>query len=305
MTGGVEHESGDHVCVCIPTYRRPSRLGRLLSVVADFHTTGEFSYSVLVVDNDESASAEPTVTAFASRARIPVRYVRAREKNVAIARNTAVEHARGSHIAFIDDDELPCPEWLVNLYTCLRAYNVDGVLGPVHPVFDRQPPNWILRTRVFERPIYPTGTVLDWGQTRTGNVLLRRAIFSDDGYRFNEQFKHSEDKDFFRRVIKDGYHFVWCAEAPVYETETNDRFTPRYHLKRALVRGNAAMRHHEFSLRRIATSVVAVPLYCAVLPFVAVGGPAPIMKYLIKACDHAGGLLALAGIDLVDYFGGA
>ena len=52
-------------------------------------------------------------------------------------------------------------------------------------------------------------------------------------------------------------------------------------------------------VRNMATSLVAVPVYAAVLPFTVLGGRAVFVKYAIKFCDHAGRLLALVGLSPV------
>jgi glycosyltransferase involved in cell wall biosynthesis len=277
----------------------------LLRTLQRQRTDGLFTYSILVVDNDNDQSALAVVESVRAEGGRPIAYCVAAEKNVAVARNAAVQNACGDFIAFIDDDETPSDRWLLNLVETQVAYGSDGVLGPVKPVFDVAPPDWIVKARLFERPSYPTGTVLPWNHTRTGNVLLRRAIFDDRANLFNPAFKHSEDRDFFRRMIAKGLVFVWCDEAPVYETETSDRFRRSYFLKRALVRGNAAMRHYRFSKTAIARSLVAVVVYLAALPVLIFGGQHLFMRYLIKLCDHIGALLAVAKVDLVNHFGGA
>ena len=307
MSAAVSEASGgrsQHICVCIPTYRRPAMLEGLLARLQAQQTDGSFTYSLLVVDNDEERSATAVVERARRQSAVDIRYCVAVEKNVAVARNTAVANAEGDLIAFIDDDETPVARWLLNLVKVYRTHRADGVLGPVKPVFDQQPPAWIVKARLFERPSYATGLVLHWNLTRTGNVLLRRSIFDDPDNRFNPAFKHSEDKDFFRRMTAKGMVFVWCDEAPVYEKETPDRFTRWYFLRRALVRGNASMRHRGLSSRAILKSSVAVMVYSPALPFLLVR-PHLFMLYLIKLCDHLGALMAAARFDLVGYFGGA
>ena len=37
-----------------------------------------------------------------------------RKQNIALARNKAIENAKGDFIAFIDDDEFPLDQWLLN-----------------------------------------------------------------------------------------------------------------------------------------------------------------------------------------------
>jgi glycosyltransferase involved in cell wall biosynthesis len=280
-------------------------LARLLGKLKLQRTDGLFTYSVLVVDNDEVQSAWDTVVKARADGVLTIAYRVAPEKNVAVARNVAVENACGTFLAFIDDDEYPIDDWLLALFRTLVASEADGVLGPVRAVFDEAPPDWIVKAKLFERPSHGTGTVLSWNQTRTGNVLFRMRVFDGPDHRFNPAFKHSEDRDFFRRMTAKGLVFVWCNDAVVYETETADRFRRAYFLRRALVRGNAAMRHYGFRKQAVARSALAVLLYAAALPVLLFAGHHLFMRYSIKLCDHVGALLAVAKVDLIGRFGGA
>jgi len=121
MLEAVNRESScnRHICVCICTYKRPNLLKRLLKALDLQRTDGLFSYSIVVVDNDECKSAQPVVVSFQQETKLEVKYFVEPEQNIALARNKAVENARGDFIAFIDDDEFPDAAWLLELYkTC-------------------------------------------------------------------------------------------------------------------------------------------------------------------------------------------
>jgi succinoglycan biosynthesis protein ExoM len=276
-------------------------LGRLLTDLQSLHTEACFTYSVIVVDSDGRESARDLVETIGRNSTIRITYAVATAAGIAHARNTAVLHSSGDLVAFIDDDERPTDRWLLNLYRTYETSNADGVLGPVKPVFEQTPPVWITRAGVFDRPSYRTGTVLHWDQTRTGNVLLRRSLFDDRANLFDPAFIHGEDKDFFRRMAGHGFTFVWCDEAPVYETETADRLTLKYSLKRALQRGGVSLRHHGFSSAAVLKAAVAATLYAVALPFLLLIGYPLFMAYLIKLCDHLGALLAAVRLDTGGY----
>ncbi len=153
-------------------------LRRLLQRIAQLDTRGEFSLSVVVSDNDAASSAQPVVEECARGSSLPIEYAVQPERNIALARNTAVLHATGDFIAFIDDDELPGPHWLSELFRAIHQHDSDGVLGPVLPQFEKEPPEWVVKSGLFERPCHPTGHVLRWFECRTGNVLLRRSVLT-------------------------------------------------------------------------------------------------------------------------------
>ena len=129
-----------HIDVCICTYRRPRLLQRLLEALCDLETEGRFTYAIVIADNDRLESSRILAAAFAAEGRLPIWYCVEPRQNIALARNKAVEHAKGDFLAFIDDDEFPTRRWLLNLFeTCLR-YEASGALGPVKPHFDEAPP---------------------------------------------------------------------------------------------------------------------------------------------------------------------
>lgn len=288
-----------HISVCICTYKRPQLLKRLFEGLRDQETEDRFTWSVVLADNDRLESAKAAATDFAASTGIQVTYCVEPRQNIALARNMAVQHATGDFIAFFDDDQFPVPRWLLTLFKACEDYGCDGVLGPVKPYFEVQPPGWVIRGAFYERPSYPTGLVIDWRKGRTGNVLLRRQVFNEGEEAFRPAFLTGEDQDFFRRVIEKGHRFVWCNEAVGYETVPPVRWRRSFMLRRALLRGKISLQHPSSRRIEIMKSVIAVPAYTVALPFLLLGGQHLFMKYLIKSFDHAGRLLAFAGVNPV------
>jgi succinoglycan biosynthesis protein ExoM len=289
-----------HISVCICTYKRPQLLLRTLERLQGQETDGRFSFSVVVVDNDASQSAQAAVSAFAATASIPIQYCVEPRQNIALARNKALENAGGDYVSFIDDDEFPTERWLAHLLEACEKYEVDGVLGPVVPEFETPPPSWVEKGGFFERPNHETGHKMAWKDCRTGNVLLRRKILQGNGDWFNPEFgTGGEDVDFFRRMTEQGRSFVWCREAIVYEVVPASRCNRSYLLKRALLRGSNFPKHPKDRWVNIGKSLIAVPAYTLILPVLALLGQHVFLNYLIKLCDHTSRLLAFAGVNLV------
>ena len=293
-----------HICVCICTYKRPNLLGKMLSKLDELETGCLFDYSIVIVDNDIFESARETVETFARHSKISISYNIEPRQNIALARNKALEVSEGEFIGFIDDDEFPDSRWLLNLYVAVNRYKAAGVLGPVLPYYEKEPPKWVLKGRFFDRPTQISGQVLDWQNTRTGNALLKRAIFEEDRKWFRPELgSGGEDQDFFKRKIEQGHVFVWCAKAPVYEIVKPERWKIKVLVKRALLRGKKTPYSLGFEPKNILISVAAILIYTISLPLLFVLIPLfgcdVFMKYLIKNCDHLGKILALFGIELV------
>lgn len=297
---GAQKCKTEHISVCVCTYKRPDMLRRLLAELNRQKTEGLFTFSIVVTDNDALRSAEPVVSECATSSPIPIRYCVEPEQNIALARNRALKNAGGGYVAFIDDDEFPIDRWLVTLFTTCNGYDVDGVLGPVRRHFDEQPPDWVIKGNFYERPVYPTGSVVDWRDGRTGNLLLKRAFLEEGNEGFRREFTGGEDTDFFRRMTQKGYTFIWSSEAVVYEVVPPERWSRSYLLRRALFRGSISLLHPTFGLRDVAKSLIAVPSYSLLLPFALLIGQHNFMNLLVRLFDHLGRLLALVGMNRVN-----
>jgi succinoglycan biosynthesis protein ExoM len=286
-----------HITICVCTYKRPAMLRRLLAALTQLKTDGLFTYSVVVSDNDEARSAESTVEEAQKNERVGIAYVLEPRRNIALARNRAVENAGGEYVAFIDDDEIPNSAWLLTLFRECRKYKVDGVLGPVLRRFDKEPPAWFRKSDIYVRRINPTGMPVDWHEARTGNVLMKRTVIGDVLEPFRPQFRAGEDQDFFRRKIEEGYVFIWCSDGVVFETIPPARWRRSYILRKALLQGATAALQPDCGVINIAKSLIAVPLYLLMVPAALIAGHHYFMRLMIKICDHTGKLLMRIGIN--------
>jgi hypothetical protein len=97
-------------------------------------------------------------------------------------------------------------------------------------------------------------------------------------------------------MIGKKYRFVWCEEAQVHETITQERFKRIFMIKRALLRGKI---RYDDSLVNLLKSFMAVPVYTLGLPVFLLLGHHVFMKYVVKNFDHIGKILDFLGFDVV------
>jgi GT2 family glycosyltransferase len=238
--------STSSVAVCVITYMRPQGLARLLESLAalTFRKNPAVQVRVVVVDNDAAGSARPIVEQAAARLPWPVEYAVEPRRGISFARNRAVALAQGCGlVAFIDDDELADAAWLDELLAAQQAYDADVVAGPVQPIFEQEPPAWVLQGRFvgvrrFERARRPTGSAIPYAST--ASVLLRRrALDSVDGP-FHPGFALSGGSDLFltRQLAQAGARLIWCDEAIVSEVVPASRARAGWIIQRAYRVGN-------------------------------------------------------------------
>ena len=133
-----------------------------------------------------------------------------------------------------------------------------------------------------------------------GGPAVGVALFRAGGLEFDPAFASGgEDVDFFKRASRAGYTFVWCEEAPAYELVPPERCRKSYFLRRGLHQGRVSLKYDVDRLTngtRLALgvrSVAALAAYTVALPFLALRGMAPVMKYLVKDSHHLGRMMGL------------
>ena len=266
-----------------------------------------FTYEVVVVDNDSQRSAEDIVRRFQSTNELKIIYDCEPEQNIALARNRAIHNAAGNLIAFMDDDEYPMKDWLLRLYHTIKAYKVDGVLGPVVPAFPPEAPQWLKKVNIFDRRRFKTGTRLTVRDTRTGNVLLDRGTLPEEGYCFNPAFglTGGEDDDFFGRQINSGRAYVWCDEAVAYETVSCERWHTSFHLKKyfrlGTLNGERLRRSGLSGLFGFTKSIIALPVWFFVLLISFPLGKHAWMRPVLKLAYFSSCISAYCGFSLMRY----
>ena len=99
------------VCLCVPTFRRPAGLRKLLSHIEKLNYSGKLS--VIVVDNDAKARAGAAIVQeVAPTFRFPLRAYTETRRGHTYAYNQAFVNACHSvpapdYVAVLDDDEYP------------------------------------------------------------------------------------------------------------------------------------------------------------------------------------------------------
>lgn len=102
----------DLISVVVPTYNRPDRLDACLGGLARSRFPRE-RFEVVVVDDGSSVPVDDVVDRH--RAALRIRLERQANRGPAAARNAGAAVARGSVLAFTDDDCVPDPDWLAAL----------------------------------------------------------------------------------------------------------------------------------------------------------------------------------------------
>lgn len=180
-------------------------------------------------------------------------------------------------------------------------------MGPVIPCFPSGAPQWLKKGNIFDRKRLRTGTRLTTHDTRTGNVLLSRAIFPEGSMWFDSAFGRTggEDADFFKRQIRSGRGFVWCDEAEVYESVPSDRQKASFHLKKffriGTLNGERLRRNGILGFIAIMKFILAMPVWIILLLISSLFGKHVWIHPILKIAYSSGCLLAYCGVSIIRY----
>ena len=198
--------------IIIPTYNRPNQLAACLQSLVKLDYPAN-RFEVIAVDDGGSVLLEPVVATV--RNQLDIKLIAQTNAGPASARNTGAANAKGTHLAFIDDDCFPDPNWLQVLASRFRE-TPDCILGG--------------RTiNLLKNNIYSTMSQLiidvvyrhynaDPYQSRffaTNNMALPTDRFFAIG-KFNSDFTTSEDREFCNRCLYHGFQMIYDPAAIVY-----------------------------------------------------------------------------------------
>jgi succinoglycan biosynthesis protein ExoM len=295
------HRLAIDVCVC--TYRRPAVV-ETLKPLAVQDARASVAMRVIVADNAPDTDAQEAICAAGQSLGLDLVYVHAPAKNISIARNACLAHARTDWIAFVDDDECPSRGWLSALIAEARRGNWDAVLGPVQAVYPERAPAWLKAVDLHStRPVWIDGAI-ETGYT--GNVLLRRDLIERAGLAFRKELGRTggEDHDFFYRFRDAGGRIGFAPDALIHEPVPIERTKLSYLLRRNFRQGQTHARRLKHSQAR--ASVLHMPLALAKALALGLAACQPRTstrnRYLARAALHCGVVARLAGVGEIKLY---
>ena len=187
------------VSVVVPTYRRPHMLTEVIDCVRA-QTFGDWEL-VIVDDNGLGSTAQQETEAVVERFREDARIVyvsHQRNAGACAARNTGLGRARGTFVAFLDDDDVWYPEKLERQVACFASADpsVALVYGGWRYVFEDGTVELVMPTGSEHRP---PALLQRNAIGSTSLVMCRRsALLAVDG--FDETLPAMQDFDLYIRL---------------------------------------------------------------------------------------------------------
>lgn len=288
------------VDICICTFRRTFLAETLASIAA--LDPGAHAIRVIIADNDEVPSARERVDIMRDKIPFPIIYEHAPSANICIARNACLDRADADFVAFVDDDEVVTPGWIVALVDKAEATGAAAVLGPVRARYGSDAPRWMVDGDFHStRPVFVGDTI------RTGytcNVLIRWSM-PHKALRFDLALGRSggEDTAFFYQLTALGGTIAYAEDALVEEPVPAERASMNWLVRRRLRFGQT---HGMLQVRSRARALIVVAAkigYCGAMTALTAFSPVLRRRNWLRAVLHIGVAGGILGVRQAVHYG--
>ncbi|MDR2963330.1 MAG: glycosyltransferase [Bacteroidales bacterium] len=236
------------IIVC--TYNREDCILEALLSLKDQTMPAE-DYEIVLVDNNSTDSTPEICRQFIeTNPELNIQFVRERRQGLSFARNTGIEKARSTIVAFLDDDAIASKRYctsLIQFFTATPQAMVVG--GRIVPKFETEQPDWMPRELT---PLYSTldlGSEIKEFKGRTypigANMAFRKAVFQECGTfnttlgRMGKNLLGGEEKDMFFRIREKRMKVFYVPEAWIYHVIPTARTTKEFIRRQAIGSGQS------------------------------------------------------------------
>ena len=137
--------------VIIPTFNRCEELRNTLQSLATVE--GEYTWEVVVVDNNSTDGTRSVVEGIARDFPVPVWYLFEGEQGRSAALNAGVAAAQGDILVYTDDDVRFDNRWLNSVVHGLDRFDCDFVGGKILPLWPDVRPAWLSTESARQRAV--------------------------------------------------------------------------------------------------------------------------------------------------------
>ncbi|MEO1281240.1 MAG: glycosyltransferase family A protein [Pseudomonadota bacterium] len=304
------------LAIGICTYKRPEGLARVLDAISHQRLVklAERDVFVLVIDNCPEGSAKSFVDDIAAGSRFKIDYQHEPRKGLSFARNAVLETAHNigaQTLAFIDDDEMPEPDWIEALSQRMTETEAAVAIGPAYPMFSCTP------GKRLPLAAYATRTQVVGGYAAEGytcNALLDLNVIKALGLTFDSSLNDvgGEDTMFFKAILDAGHRIAWAENAIVHDLVPPQRMTALWLWRRWYRTGSIEARLGAHSPASLKGRMVNLGKGCArlgagsgrILASAVVSGwrrPSRTVASFYTACRGAGLIANVVGRDYKEY----
>jgi glycosyltransferase involved in cell wall biosynthesis len=243
--------------VAIPTYNGENRLPKVLERLRNQKEVENINWEILVVDNNSKDGTAKLIEKYQANwvHPFPLKYIFEAEQGAAFARQTAINQAKGEIIGFLDDDNLPEENWVIEAYKFAQTHPQAGAwASQIHGEFEVKPPE-NLKSILFYLAITERGEQPQLYQPRrngfppSAGLVVRRNAWKDNVPsrlflvgRVGSSMLGGEDAEALFYIYKAGWEIWYNPTMEVNHIIPSWRLEKNYLI--SLMRGVGLSRYH-------------------------------------------------------------
>jgi glycosyltransferase involved in cell wall biosynthesis len=248
--------------VAICTYNGENRLPEVLEKLRSQINTEQIQWEIIVVDNNSKDNTAKIVEKYQANwpSSYPLRYCFEPQQGLAFARQRAVEEARGELVGFLDDDNLPALNWIIEAYCFGKNHPQAGAYGgQIHGDFEIEPPEEIRTVVKYYLAIVERGNKPYQYQKRGvfppgAGLVVRKQAWCENvpekiflSGRIGQSLMANEDLEVQSYIQNAGWQIWYHPKMHMDHKMPSQRLEREYLIK--IVRGDGLARHHIRMLR--------------------------------------------------------
>lgn len=237
------------ISVVICTYNRADRLSLTLEAMSK-QTMSTSAFEILVVDN-RSTDNTLAICKHYQEQLVNFRYIYEPVQGLSKARNAGWKATQSSYVAYLDDDAIPCEEWVKSILDVFETVQPKpvGVGGPIYPLWEIPKPDWINSSAESLFTTLDAGNTPRWfGPDESpwgANVVYRRdALEAAGGFheqlgRKGQSLLSGEETLLNVTLTSQGEQFYYSPQAWVHHWVPKERINPDWLIQRAYWQGRS------------------------------------------------------------------
>ncbi|WP_244169847.1 MULTISPECIES: glycosyltransferase [Paenibacillus] len=235
------------ISIIICTYNRAALLLKTLQSLLPLENLDQAE--VILVDNSSKDDTAAVVKRFMDTegTDMDIRYILEPVQGLSAARNTGILASKSPLIAFLDDDAIPCRNWITTIVdTFDQKPEVMAMGGKIAPIFESKRPDWLIKP--FELPY----TIVDLGNRIKeypkrlhpcgANMAMRKVAFDISLFplelgRKGDSLLSGEETWLFNQIESQGHSILYHPQMAVDHFVPANRLTEDWIMKRYYSQG--------------------------------------------------------------------
>ena len=221
--------------IIIPTKNRARMVQTLLNSVRELVGLDKFQPQIIVGDNNSQDETWKLLHIIAKNFPFPLTLLQVKERGKSAVMNEASRVARGDLLAFLDDDVVVQADWLcaVQQFFLEKDYQAAQGVIRIRPPRAENREIHALINRYRTIPNIDFGPDIEHFHSLNGANFAVSRLALDRVGPFDERLGPgasgtSEDVDFARRLLREGFRIGYMREAVVYHSVDPIRLTEDY-----------------------------------------------------------------------------